>query len=228
VHFSPEISLFSCPWIRVRIPNTDPDPQSHWIRIQSGSGSTTLLKRTFLQKSVWSSVDKKQFAPKYNWHPNYSNPFRYFSMNQSTKLTFSLFIQISLTAIFSRKSQPDEKWNEKSGRKCYLPRAFTLGWDECFCFEFFAKSLVFSHINFPKTKSEQRKLLRKNESKTFVQILRSTIEYIIIHPPLCRSAFLFTSCMNLKLMNCETCTSILRDANRGSLCVTTEIFYTTK
>jgi hypothetical protein len=27
VHFSTEISSFSCPWIR--IPNTDPDPQSH-------------------------------------------------------------------------------------------------------------------------------------------------------------------------------------------------------
>jgi hypothetical protein len=27
--FSTEISSFSCPWIRIWIPNTDPDPQSH-------------------------------------------------------------------------------------------------------------------------------------------------------------------------------------------------------
>jgi hypothetical protein len=50
VHFSTEISSFSCPWIR--IPNTDPDPQSHWIRIHNpdwnrknqcwGSGMTIL------------------------------------------------------------------------------------------------------------------------------------------------------------------------------------------
>ena len=31
-------------WIRIRIPNTDPDPESSWIRIQYGSGSTTLVK----------------------------------------------------------------------------------------------------------------------------------------------------------------------------------------
>jgi hypothetical protein len=36
------------------IPNTDPDPQSHWIRIQSGSGSTTLVwsKRTCSRKGT--------------------------------------------------------------------------------------------------------------------------------------------------------------------------------
>jgi hypothetical protein len=32
---------FSCPWIRIRNPN--PEPQRHWIRIQSGSGSATLV-----------------------------------------------------------------------------------------------------------------------------------------------------------------------------------------
>ena len=30
-------------WIRIRIPNTDPDPESSGIRIQYGSGSTTLV-----------------------------------------------------------------------------------------------------------------------------------------------------------------------------------------
>jgi hypothetical protein len=47
VHFSTEISSFSCPWIRIRIPNmdTDPDPQSHGIQILSGS--TTLLMVEF-------------------------------------------------------------------------------------------------------------------------------------------------------------------------------------
>jgi hypothetical protein len=36
MRFPTEISSFSCPWIRIRIPNTDPDPdpQSHWIRIR--------------------------------------------------------------------------------------------------------------------------------------------------------------------------------------------------
>ena len=37
--------LFSTLWIRIwiRIRNTDPEPQSSWIRIKFGSGSTTLL-----------------------------------------------------------------------------------------------------------------------------------------------------------------------------------------
>ena len=31
-------------WIRIRFRNTDPDPLSCWIRIQFGSGTTTLIK----------------------------------------------------------------------------------------------------------------------------------------------------------------------------------------
>ena len=37
-----ECILYLHAWIRIRIPNTDPDPKSSWIRIQYGSGSTTL------------------------------------------------------------------------------------------------------------------------------------------------------------------------------------------
>jgi hypothetical protein len=39
-----------CPWTRIRIPNTDKDPQSHWIRIQSGS--TTLINNVLLLQSL--------------------------------------------------------------------------------------------------------------------------------------------------------------------------------
>jgi hypothetical protein len=36
----------------IRIPNTDPDPQSHWIRIQSGSGSGSTTLQSTVDKSV--------------------------------------------------------------------------------------------------------------------------------------------------------------------------------
>ena len=40
-------------WIRIRIRNMDPDPGSFWIRIQYGSGSTTLVTPTGLT-FMWS------------------------------------------------------------------------------------------------------------------------------------------------------------------------------
>jgi hypothetical protein len=60
VHFSTEISLFSCPWIRIRIPNTDPDPQNLWIRIQSGS--TTLLNTVELMECYCEGCDEPAAA----------------------------------------------------------------------------------------------------------------------------------------------------------------------
>ena len=41
-------------WIRIRIVNTDPDPQSSGIRIQYGPGSTTLMA-SVESKSVQAS-----------------------------------------------------------------------------------------------------------------------------------------------------------------------------
>ena len=38
-------------WIQIRIPNTDPDPESPWIQIQYWSGSTTLFKS--LNHCLW-------------------------------------------------------------------------------------------------------------------------------------------------------------------------------
>ena len=39
LHFT----LYLHVWIRIRIPNMDPDLEGSWIRIQYGSGSTTLI-----------------------------------------------------------------------------------------------------------------------------------------------------------------------------------------
>jgi hypothetical protein len=47
-------SPFPYPWIR--IPN--PDPQSHWILIQSRSGSTTLTKTFAFSRHSWCKIRK--------------------------------------------------------------------------------------------------------------------------------------------------------------------------
>ena len=54
-------------WIRIRIPNTDPDPDpgSSWVRIQSGSGSTTLADTQFLPDDLINEelrIGKNGFA----------------------------------------------------------------------------------------------------------------------------------------------------------------------
>ena len=40
-------------WIRFRIRNTDPDPDSPWIRLQYGSGSTTLVTVCIIFVVIW-------------------------------------------------------------------------------------------------------------------------------------------------------------------------------
>ena len=57
-------TLYLHVWIRIHIPNTDPDPESFWIRIQYGSGSTTLFPWTTYMEIV-------QVWP-LDWAPIYS------------------------------------------------------------------------------------------------------------------------------------------------------------
>ena len=67
IHVLPLIFLYLPVWIRIRIRNTDPDPQGSWMRIKFGSGSTTMLTIPgFLEQVQYISIF---WASPISWAP---------------------------------------------------------------------------------------------------------------------------------------------------------------